>query len=491
MKLKIKDFDEVKGLPKKIQPQIRMDYMGESKYYWSDFIKGMGKAQGSFGELCNYFRMNVNRVLARIDNADLFVRKIAPEYLTTMSKKLAPEVFCYYDGDKYKTITLNKLLTSAGLLKHVRRYDALTFDPRDKCTDSNKFNTWSGFKAKLLDPKDVDPKKIKPILDLLKDIWAAGDEKVYNYFLNWFRHAFRTPYIKTKVGIILYSEKQQIGKGVFINNFLVPLVYGKQFAASVPGLDPVIDKFNTIMMNKLFINCDGLYSLAHGGAGSFHKVFNRFKKLITDNTITIKPKGLNKIANYPDYCNYILTTNNTYCFKIEEYDAQHLMMVECSGVRVRDFDYFSDLCDNEFTQENADQFFSYCYYLEKFGVKQVNILDIPETNLKRKVKVHSYSSAQRFLYYVAKEREEPREYLEEESKKQHIDWRFTVKNKDKISPAEFYKTYKEYCTENGEKALSAHNFSRDAGKMMEKKREGGTGRILYLLGTIKCAGSDD
>ena len=65
-------------------------------------------------------------------------------------------------------------------------------------------------------------------------------------------------------------------------------------------LDCVTSKFNQILMNKLFINCDELSSLS----GSYHSTFDVLLKRITDPTINIEIKGGQKFI-YPDYSNYL------------------------------------------------------------------------------------------------------------------------------------------------------------------------------------------
>jgi len=74
------------------------------------------------------------------------------------------------------------------------------------------------------------------------------------------------------------------------------------------------------MTNKLFIYGDEINANAK-------KVSDKLKQVITRPTQNLKKKGINSIE-IDDYSNYIFTTNNENCFKIEEGDRRLLMVNE-------------------------------------------------------------------------------------------------------------------------------------------------------------------
>jgi len=249
---------------------------------------------------------------------DHIIRKISRKNMYQFDKKIPSEVFKYYDISAngkliIKKVSLKQML-EGGCISNVMRFDNLDFRPigvveDDFIEDEDLFNTFTNFQAKLVD--EVDMSKIDIILNHIKKVWCSDNDEYYNYMLSWFKLIITNPSFKSKVAIVLKSAEKQIGKGILINDFLIPYVFGEQYSMSIAGLDTITCKFNQIMMNKLFINCDELSTID----GSYHQSFDILKKRITDKSIKIEIKG-GKSFVYPDYCNYIMCTNNDFTIMV-------------------------------------------------------------------------------------------------------------------------------------------------------------------------------
>ena len=477
LQISIKKFKKFPNLPETIPKGILKDYTEDNGYYWHDFIDTMTrKIWSNFDKLAMEFQKHINRVLVRIYEGDFYLKKLDDTNPVHISQKVPNEVFRFKKTNSKKqttteTVSLQALMFKFGYINSIDTYDRITFIP-GKEAGKREFNTWTGFQANLLKPEEVDTDRIEPVLELLKTVWCNHDEKIFNYLLSWFHMAFTRPYIKTKVGIILYSQKKQIGKGVFINEFLVPLIYGKMYAMSVNGVGDVVGNFNSCMMNKLLVNCDELQNLT-GGKTSFTGIFNKMKKIITDSTITIEPKGCDKICNYPDYTNFIASTNFTHCFFMERGDARYLAL-ECSGEKKGDFPYFTNLCDNVFTPETADHFFSYCYHMNVLGRTVDTIRNIPMTKLKEDMIEMCLASPLKFILEIKNLREQG-------TARDEYGWRSIVSTSEKIKAMTFYKYYKEFCDEENEKAFSKTAFGKSILSVIEKKK---SSCMYYMLETI-------
>ena len=210
-------------------------------------------------------------------------------------------------------------------------------------------------------------------------------------------------------------------------------------------------------MNKLLINCDELQALS---GQNYHAVFDLLKKLITDPTISINMKYRDTLENYPDFCNLIMSTNNEWSIKIEQYDARYFGL-NCSGRYQGNTAFFDNLVNNVFTQDVADHFFSYCYYYEP-----VDMTDIPETQLRKDMIMNSLSSPKRFLVRVKEMREGGEDKWDLENMMGGFD---------------LYAYYKIFCAEENEKPLSATKFGREIKNSIRKIRSDG---MKYELDTI-------
>lgn len=431
----------------------------ETDYYWYDFIKGAQKPFDSLNELKEYFSKNINKVVFKIYSMDnTFIRKISPSNMFQFDKILCNECFTYTILSKekviYTNITLKSLLEKMGYIKMINRYDDIDFRPigvseSEYRGDDRKFNTWSGFKAQLVD--EIDMSKIDIILNHIKKVWCSNNIEHYNYMLNWFRKILTKPTEKSKIALVLKSSEKQIGKGIIINDFLIPFVIGNQYSMSVAGLNSVSAKFNQLLMNKLFINCDELSTLE----GNYHNNFDILKKRITDKTINIEIKGGRSFI-YPDYSNYVFCTNNDFTIKVEQGDSRYFML-ECSPCYKGDFNYFNKL-SKALNQESANHFLTYIVNMFDFEIPEIEIRNIPMTDLKRDMMIHSMHSSLRFLMAVQDG---------------------ILHNEDGLMKSKtLYNHYVKWCDSTGEKSCSLNLFARNIKQSIEKVRSNGSKYIL-------------
>ena len=452
--------------------KIGNEYLSDDSYFWYDFMHG--GVLDSIDDIKNYLKENINRVMFKTYEGGYYVRKISKTGMFYIDPKCPAENFQYTEkkynkigkliSEELKGISLSTLLGKEGLSGCVNTYNKMTFDPSFRGERNRQFNTWTGFNAKLLDKDQVDESKCKLVLDAIYDIWAAKDDAIYKYILSWFNHIFTKPYEKSKVVIVLNSPEKQIGKGILINDFLIKLVFGDNYAMGLAGLDTVASKFNEILMNKMFINCDELSSLQ---GNNFHALFDKLKNKITDPTMQIEIKG-GKSFIYPDFSNFIYCTNNDFTIKIEEGDARYFI-TQCSPCHKGDFKYYNDL-SSTFNDETANHFFSYIYYMQD----PVEIRNIIETPLKREMMINCLSTPKKFIYSIKEIRNDDEDY-------EKFDWKYSMKNNSKIKASLFYNYYNKFCDEEGERSLSKTKFGREIKTLIVKKRSNG---MIYDLTTI-------
>ena len=268
--------------------------------------------------------------------------------------------------------------------------------------------------------------------------------------------------------MVLKSSDKQIGKGIIINDFLIPFVFGTQYSMSVAGLDTITSRFNQIYMNRLLINCDELSTLD----GSFHQSFDILKKRITDKTAKIEIKGGRSFI-YPDYCNYIMCTNNDFTIKIEQGDSRYFIL-ECSPVYKGNFAYFKEL-SNSFTQDTANHFIT---YISRLNTGLTDVRNIPMTSLKRSMMIMSLQSPLRFLLDIVNNSTTIRasniiDFQNPDQGDLCIDELPRDMSHYWICSKNLYNMYQEWCDINNERKLSYQKFGRNITDSIEKKRSNG------------------
>jgi hypothetical protein len=460
--------------------KIRDDYL-TGDYYWYDFVDYIkNNVFGSFYAFQQYFEQNINRVMIMPnDMPGWYIRKISADNMFCMDKKLPLVVISFKTiekerkkGENGQTIIVEKEVIRIAHLSYyfnkgdasqkLKNFDKLDFVPRSVLKGveeqkGRKFNSWAGFQAKYIE--EVDKKLLEPLLQHIFIVWCNKEQLAFNWIISWFRQIFIDPTTKNGTAIILKSG-QGSGKGIIID-FLIKYVFGKRLGSSFSGLSNLTCRFNSSLMDKLFINPDELSAQD----GSYHNDFDTMKKIITDPTISIEIKGGKKF-DHPNFMNILGTTNHEHTIKIENSDRRYYV-VECSDEFVGNIKYFEKLYKS-LNQETADHFISWVVNFKDVVAVRV----APLTKIKEEMCRASLTSVERFMLEVEEEFEEQKE----------LEWGgFTGLKKKILSEGEgwvssnkVYSIYVSWCEENGEKKLSSRMFSKFMKKKYKHKRSNGS-----------------
>jgi hypothetical protein len=463
------------------------------EYYYYDFINELQKKNWDINELTAFVKSNINRVVIRLTTGEYFIKKDKDHMLEDIKK--LPDTHIKYFIPSCSTNNLEKdektgkvdnfqqsfyKLIKNKFYNYITDYNNLTFAPDGFEISPRDFNTWFGYKATRLSNYDVS--KIQPILEHIRTVWADNNEEHYKYIMSWFHHLFKYPNRKTKVALVLRSEKQQIGKGAIVEDFLIPYVIGKDTSLYGQGLDFLTARFNVELMNKVLVAVDEMATVK----GDYHSKFDAIKSLITSSSVKLEIKGGRKF-NGNNFMNFIMMTNNEFSIKVEWYDGRYAVF-DCNCDRFRDFNYFNNLYSC-FNQVNADIFYSYVYDL----VDVVDVRTIPETKIRRDMKLSCMSSTMRFMYRVKELLDEKNDITEDvkddedDGKNDYFNatWQenlLKIEEND-ILGCVLYQFYKKFCDEENEKPVSNTRFGREINNIISKKKVKGS--INYELNTLK------
>jgi hypothetical protein len=221
----------------------------------------------------------------------------------------------------------------------MNKYKKMNFVPLLECP-SDTYNTFGGF-AYESGNKIYNMSEIVEILDFIKYVLVS--EKNYNYFMRWVSHIRQKPYEKTGVGIILYSDMQGVGKNLMIN------IFGKIFSGYNGMLDRNLmnSRFNKLLESKLFVYGDEMNI-------TNKRVMGKLTKLITQETIEIKPKG-KKSYEMRDNINYIFTTNDCMVMEIKN---PFYKPINCAETRKSSkyYENIANIINNETKMRELDKY---------------------------------------------------------------------------------------------------------------------------------------
>ena len=223
----------------------------------------------------------------------------------------------------------------------IRVKEGIVFDPSNTHNDKY-YNLFRGFPY---DDSDVDDlvEESSKVLQLMKHL-CLNDT---TYFLDWISRMVQNPAKKTEWAIVLYSKVGGVGKNC-MTDFLVKLI--GEYAGLVTNIEDITKKFNVELCNKIFIYGDEINASAK-------KVADELKKVITGKEKSMEKKGYDA-TKIKDHSNYLFTTNNEHCFKIEEEDRRYLM-IRCTNERKSDEFYteFYKELDDEFKMKQLFKYF--------------------------------------------------------------------------------------------------------------------------------------
>lgn len=201
-----------------------------------------------------------------------------------------------------KKVPVVELLFKTGIIDRVR---GLTFDPSTdelivKRADGMYVNQWRGFALKPCEQR-VSDEEVAPFLGYVKDVVCAGDDKASEWVLAWLADILQQPASKPGTSLVLVGV-QGAGKSFLGEQVMGPII-GESHYAMIDSIGRLTNNFNTILDNKLFIQCD---EAVH----SYQKeTANKLKGLITSHTIEIEPKGINSYPK-PNHIHMLFTSNS-------------------------------------------------------------------------------------------------------------------------------------------------------------------------------------
>jgi len=212
----------------------------------------------------------------------------------------------------------------------IRFYNNVDYYPTLEMCPKNAFNLWNDFPIKNIPlDKDADTSLLHfHLKTLLKE-----DVKDIEWFLNWLAHIVQFPHKKTEVAVILYDKQFGTGKSLIAEEFLKKIIGIKKMIVTCKT-DKVFGKFTNTQGKLLCI-------LNEASGKETFELNEVIKESITGKTIEMEKKGVDSIQ-INDYLNYIITTNNLNCIKLEEGDRR-FMVFNTSSKMKGDVEYFNNL----------------------------------------------------------------------------------------------------------------------------------------------------
>lgn len=238
-------------------------------------------------------------------------------------------------GDK--KIPLVNMLFGSTIIQRVM---GLTFDPSSTemltpTSEGIMVNQWKGFLVQP-SPQRVSRDEINPFYEYVLEVVARGDPDTAHWVFSWCADMIQEPHRKPGTALVLVGV-QGAGK-TFLGEQVLGAIIGPSHYAQINNVSRLTDRFNTTIDNKVFVQCD---EAVH----NYQKdVASRLKSIITDESITIEPKGVNAYRK-PNHMHLLFTSNEETAalFIDASPHERRFTVLKVSSARAKDLEYWKQL----------------------------------------------------------------------------------------------------------------------------------------------------
>ena len=281
----------------------------------------------------DYKKYYFEKYFAKILSPTMFVETKKNDYVLYKRTDfgVAFQHLHYWEYDEEKKRAIKKPFMLKWLSdEDIRFYNKVDYYPTINMCPKNTFNLWNDFPIKSIPlDNDADTSLLHfHIKTLLKE-----DEKDIEWFLNWLAHIVQFPHKKTEVAVILYGKIVGTGKSLIAEEFLKKII-GDNKMITTCRTDKIFGKFTNTQGKLLCV-------LNEASGKETFELNEIIKESITGKTIEMEKKGVDALR-IRDYLNYIITTNNLNCIKLEEGDRR-FMVFNTSSKMKGDVEYFNNL----------------------------------------------------------------------------------------------------------------------------------------------------
>lgn len=227
---------------------------------------------------------------------------------------LKPEAFDATFGKyAYKTKVAKKVKDAANDMLMREAYDPTTSAKIISFEGQRCFNSYDGTPdavARMAPAADI-----KPFLDFIEYLVPDADERIQ--LLRWSATLVARPERKMLCAVVLKSRAQGIGKGIFTDRILAPLVGWQN--VSHPSEKIILDKFNSWWFKKRA----AIVSEIH--AGHTMKAYNELKDVVTEPKLLLRRMHSDPydVANF---CHLFLTSNEANPIMVAEKDRRWIVV---------------------------------------------------------------------------------------------------------------------------------------------------------------------
>ncbi|MEN6427199.1 MAG: DUF5906 domain-containing protein [Phycisphaerales bacterium] len=255
-------------------------------------------------------------------------------------------------------------------LKHEKRrqYEGITFAPERE--SRGKYNMWRGF---AYEPIAGD--KHQPLLDHVRENVCGGDDKLYDYLVDWMAFAVQHPDQQGQTAIVMRGQ-EGVGKGFLARHF--GRLFGRHFL-HVSQANHLIGNFNAHLRD-----CSVLFVDEAFFAGD-KKHVSVLKALISERTFVVEPKGIDA-QQARNYLHVIMASNDDWVVPAGP-DARRYCVLDVSDKHMQDRAYFKAIAE----ALRAGGYGNLLHFLKTRDLSHFDVTAVPQTEALQDQKEYTFN----------------------------------------------------------------------------------------------------
>ncbi len=274
-----------------------------------------------------------------------------------------------------------------------RQYKGLTFMPGESSPYQGNYNLWGGFSVDPIPSNSENPDNIEAFswfYDHIHQNIANGDNYTAAYVIGWMADLVQYPSKRLGVSLVLRSDAQGTGKGLFAKIF--GHLFGKHY------LHITNPRHLTGNFNAHLIDCVLLFADEAFWAGDKSSE-GALKTLITEEFRAVEIKGKD-VFQARNFTRLLIASNKSWVVPSELHDRRFVIL-DVNPQRARNTKYFGKMIK----QMESGGYEALLWFLMNLKI-EIDLRNcMPETGAMKDSKVYSMTPVQSFWYEILVEGE--------------------------------------------------------------------------------------
>jgi len=267
-----------------------------------------------------------------------------------------------------------------------RQYKGLTFMPGESSPYQGNYNLWGGFSVDPIPSNSENPDNIEAFswfYDHIHQNIANGDNYTAAYVIGWMADLVQYPSKRLGVSLVLRSDAQGTGKGLFAKIF--GHLFGKHY------LHITNPRHLTGNFNAHLIDCVLLFADEAFWAGDKSSE-GALKTLITEEFRAVEIKGKD-VFQARNFTRLLIASNKSWVVPSELHDRRFVIL-DVNQQKARDTEYFGKMIK----QMESGGYEALLWFLMNLKI-DIDLRNcMPETDAMKDSKVYGMTPVQSFWY---------------------------------------------------------------------------------------------